>query len=570
MLKVIKTAGVVAAVVLLLHCNQGATAQDLPSAIRLSKSEQFAPAATMFKQLIAQNPADGDNYYYYGLSTMKKYYSDTLNVSFDEKADSARAIFELGIRQDPANPLNLVGLGALDLIRKDMAAARTDFDKALALLPSKANKQIKMAPDRQARVLIHMAEAYVIATVHDTATVFDLLRRAEKLDNKNPQLYIVKGDVYFYLLNDGSKAISNYNQAKALDPQSPEASLRIGQLWLRARQYTTALNYYQEVVKMDSTFGPAYRELGTLLSRAGRPEEAKKNFSKFLELSRNTSARKQYVNTLIELKDYDEAIAQLKEIQKVDTDDNDVNRALAYSYYETQQYEKGLEYIRKFIANAKPDKIRATDYAYYGRLLAKLKMDSLAPEQMMKSYALDTSKADIISEAALCWTKVKKYDQARDLYEKKIGLKKAIPMDYYNLGKVYYSMQEYAKADTNLAIFNEFQPDYIPGFTWRARTKSNLDIKDAKQLNTTGYAVPVYEAILQKTESDTVKYMKDRFEAYDYLAFYHYSQFSLDQKNKEEAQKALEFYTRMTVINPNDEKCAMVKPVIDLLKNKLK
>jgi len=570
MTRVMKNVGISVCLLLFFPFVFKSGAQDLKDAILLSKSEQFAAAASAYKKLIAQNPTDGDIYYHYGISTMKKYYSDTLNVSFGEKADSAKAIFELGVKQDPGNPLNLVGLGALKLIAKDIPGAKAEFDKALALLPSKANKQIKMAPDRQAKTLLHMAEAYVISGIRDTTATFDYLRRAEKLDPKNPLIYIVKGDVYFYLLNDGSKAISNYNMAQALDPQSPEAKLKIGQLWLRARQYTTALNYYQEVVKMDSTFAPAYRELGSLLSRAGRPEEAKKNFSKFLELSRNTSARKQYVNTLIELKDYDEAITQLNEILKVDQEDNDVNRALAYSYYETQQYDKGLEYIKKFIANAQPEKVRALDYAYYGRLLAKLKQDSLAPEQMMKAYTMDTSKVDIISEAALCWTKVKKYENARDLYVLKVGLKKAIPMDYYNLGKVYYSLQDFVNADTNLAIFIAYQPDYIPGYSWRARTKSNLDIKDAKGFNTTGYAVPVYSAIIEKTQSDTVKYMKDRFEAFDYLAFYHYSQFSLDQKNKDEAQQALDFYIRMTVVNPNDEKSAMVKPVIDLLKQKVK
>ncbi len=570
MTRVMKNVGISVCLLLFFPFVFKSGAQDLKDAILLSKSEQFAAAASAYKKLIAQNPTDGDIYYHYGISTMKKYYSDTLNVSFEEKADSAKAIFDLGVKQDPGNPLNLVGLGALKLIAKDIPGAKAEFDKALALLPSKANKQIKMAPDRQAKTLLHMAEAYVISGIRDTTATFDYLRRAEKLDPKNPLIYIVKGDVYFYLLNDGSKAISNYNMAQALDPQSPEAKLKIGQLWLRARQYTTALNYYQEVVKMDSTFAPAYRELGSLLSRAGRPEEAKKNFSKFLELSRNTSARKQYVNTLIELKDYDEAITQLNEILKVDQEDNDVNRALAYSYYETQQYDKGLEYIKKFIANAQPEKVRALDYAYYGRLLAKLKQDSLAPEQMMKAYTMDTSKVDIISEAALCWTKVKKYENARDLYVLKVGLKKAIPMDYYNLGKVYYSLQDFVNADTNLAIFIAYQPDYIPGYSWRARTKSNLDIKDAKGFNTTGYAVPVYSAIIEKTQSDTVKYMKDRFEAFDYLAFYHYSQFSLDQKNKDEAQQALDFYIRMTVVNPNDEKSAMVKPVIDLLKQKVK
>ena len=565
-----KTVSVVVALLLFFPFIGKIQSQGLKDARKLTKNEQFIEASSLFKKLIRQTPSDGDLYYYYGRNFLYKYISDSLNISFPEMADSARALYEQGVKQDPANPLNFVGLAGLNVIAKNNVKAKEEFEKAKSLLPSKANKTIKMEPARQADVMIEMALWYVFANVHDTATVFSLLRAAEKLDKTNPFLYIVKGDAYFYLLNDGSKAIANYNMAQTLDPKSPEAKLRLGQLWLRARQYTTAMNYYQEVVKMDSTFAPAYRELGSLQARAGRQEDAKKSFYKFLELSHNIAARKQFVNTLIELKDYPEAIYQLNEIRKVDQEDNDVNRALAYSYFETQKYDSGLVFIRKFIANAKPEKIRSLDYAYYGRILAKLKQDSLATEQLMKAYDLDTSKVELISEAALCFTKTKKYDKAKETYERRINLKRGVPMDYYNLGKVYYSLQDYVKADTNLAIFNVLQPDYIPGFAWRARTKSNLDLKDPKGFNTTGYAVPVYEGLIEKTQSDTVKYMKERFESFDYLAFYHYSQWSRDQKLKDEAEKALNYYLRMSAVNPNDEKVVVVKPVIELLKQKIK
>ncbi len=570
MSRVTKPIVVVVALMLFFPFLAKTFSQELKDAVKLTKSEQFAKATSKFKELIRLTPGNGDLYFFYGKNFLDKYYSDTLNISFPEMADSAKTVYELGLKMDPANPINFVGLGAIDLINNKLPEAKAEFAKAIALLPSKANKQIKMDPGKQSVVMIEMAESYVTAGVHDTGSVFSLLRSAEKLDPKNPILYIVKGDVYFYLLNDGSKAIANYNMAQTLDPKSPEATLRFGQLWLRARQYTTALKYYQDVVKMDSTFAPAYRELGSLLSRAGRQEEAKKNFYKFLALTRNTAARKQFVNTLIELKDYNEAINQLNEILKVDNTDNDVNRARAYCYFETQQYDKGLPYIKKFIAQARPEKVRPLDYTYYGRLLSKLKQDSLATEQLLKAYSMDTSKAELISEAALCYTRIKKFDKAMEQYERKIKLKKGVPMDYYNLGKVYYSLLDYVKADTNLAIFNKMQADYIPGFTWRARTKSNLDQKDPKGFNTTGLAAPVYEGLLLKTQSDTVKYMKERFESFDYLAFYHYSQYMRDQKLKDEAEKALFYYMRMSAVNPNDEKVAVVKPVIDALKSKVK
>jgi len=545
--------------------------QELKDVIHLTRSEQFNAAEAAFKKLIKQTPNNGDLYYYYGENFIQEYFSDTLNLSWKEMSDSAAAIFETGIKLDPSNPLPLVGMAEIALLNKNKSQAQSYFAKVIPLLPSKANKNIVMAPDKQANVLIRMANAYVRAGIADTAQIFSLLRNAEKLDNKNYELYIVEGDAYIYLLNDGSNAISNYNMAQNLNPKSPMAKLRVGLLWMRARNYKDALIYYQEVVKIDSTFAPAYRELGSLYARAGRQEEAQKNYKKFLSLSAgNTSARKQFVNTLIDLKNYQEAINQLNEILLADTNDNDVNRALAYSYFETGQYDKGLVYSKKFFAKAKPEKIRAQDYSYYGRILAKLKMDTLAPEPLLKAYALDTSKSELLSEAALCWTKAKKYEKAMDLYQKKIDLKEGTGMDFYNLGKVFYSVQQYAKADTNLAIFNRMQPDYLQGIMWRARTKSNLDSTDVKGFRVTGYAKPFYELYLEKTQADSAKYMKDRFECYDYLAYYYYSQFSRDSKLKEDGEKSLMYYNFLIAIYPNDPKAKNFKEAIDALKLKLK
>ncbi|MEI6455014.1 MAG: tetratricopeptide repeat protein [bacterium] len=546
-------------------------AQDLKAAIHLTRSEQFTAAEAAFEKLLKQNPNDGDVYYYYGENFIMEYFSDTLNLSWKEIADSASMKFEAGVKADPANPLPLVGLAEIAFLNKNSQKAQSYFARVMPLMPSKANKSLVMSPEKQATVLIRMANAYVMAKVNDTAQIFSLLRSAEKLDPKNYELYIVKGDTYIYLLNDGSNAISNYNIAQSLNPKSPMAKLRVGLLWLRARNYNFALTNYQEVVKIDSMFAPAYRELGSLYARAGRQEEAQKNYKKFLALSAgNTSARKQFVNTLIDLRNYQEAINQLNEILLADTTDNDINRALAYSYFETGQYDKGLYYSRKFLTKAKPEKIRQQDYSYYGRILAKMKMDTLAPEPLLKAYSMDTSKSELLSEAALCWTKAKKYEKAMELYQRKIDMNKGTAMDYYNLGKVYYSVQQFAKADTNLAIFNKMQPDYLQGVMWRARTKSNLDSTDTKGFRVTGYAKPFYEAYLEKTQSDSLKYMKDRFECYDYLAYYYYSQFSRDSKLKEDGQKSMEYYNLLIGIYPNDPKAKNFKEAIDALKMKLK
>jgi tetratricopeptide (TPR) repeat protein len=561
----VKKPGILLGLLLFFTCSLDIASQDLASAIKLTRSEQFSFAERQFNVLLQKNPNDGEVYFYFADNYLKRYFADSTIIPFKEMADSATLLFQRGVQAEPTNPINFVGLGEIALLTGDYLKGKEYFTKAISLLPSKQNKTIIMAPEKQAVIYIKIADAYVKANDNDTAQVFDYLRKAEKLDSRNFELYLVKGDAYILFLNDGSKAISNYNMAASLNPESSTAKLRIGQLWMKARQYQMALNYYQDVVKIDSTFAPAYRELGFLLAKAGRPEDAKKNFKKFLELSAgNIGSRLQYINTLMELQDYGEAVNEVLTVLASDRSNNDLNRALAYSYFETGQYDKGLKAIQDFISNSPDTKRRALDYAYYGRLLAKTKNDSLAPKMLMMAYEMDTSRSDLISEAALSYNKIKNYPKAADLYNLKITLNKATPMDYYNLGKTYYNLQDFKMADSMLAIFNEQQPTYVQGFVWRARASSKLD-PDSKA----GTAKPVYEAILEKTSADTLKYQKERIEALYYLTFYYFQVYS-DTKVKEEGLKAMEYGERIVAIDPNDENAVKSKQIIDILKKNIK
>jgi len=523
-------------------------AQDLQAAFKLTRAERFEDANAAFKSLLQKTPNDGDVYYYYGDNYLQEYYSDTTNNSFKELSDPAKVLFAKGIEVDPANPLNYIGTGQIALMQKDMPKAQQNFAKAMSLLPSKANKGLIMAPDKHATVYIKLANAYIKAGIYDTGIVFNALRTAEKLDSKNYDLYIVKGDAYIFMLNDGSRAITNYNMAQSLNPKSPFAQLRIGQLWMRARNYKDALTIYQAVVKIDSTFAPAYKELGYLLSRANRNDEAEQNYKKFLRLSGgNTTARIQYVNTLIDLKNYIEAINQINEVLKTDTSNNDLNRALAYSYYETGQYDKGLIYSKKFFRRVKPDKIRATDYSYLGRLYSKAKQDSLAHDNLLKAYQMDTSHPELISEAAMSMIRLKKYDKAIDDFKYKMSLKKAIPNDYYNLGKVYYNTKSWGKVDTTLMYYSTLMPDHVQGYLWRARALVNID-----STSKLGLARPVYEIMVEKAKTDSVKNSKELMEAYSYLAYYNLVQFK-DTKDQQYGLKSIEYCNKVLAIVPPDQ-----------------
>lgn len=536
--------------------------QNLEDAIKLTRSEQFNAAEELFSSILTANPSDGDVYFYYGDNYLKRYFADTLNSSLQEMIDKAKPLFTRGVQQEPANPINYAGLAEVSLLLKNPTEAQKYLDKAYSLLPTRKNK-ISMTPERQAHTLIKMADAFVMAEVKDTAQIFTYLREAEKVNPKDIDLYLVRGDAYIYLLNDGSNAIANYNIVQNLKPNSSMANLRIGQLWMRAKQYQMALNYYEQGVQIDSTFAPAYRELGFLLSKAGRYTEAKKMFRKFLELSAgNIPARLQFINTLMELQDYPEALTEITAVMAMDSTIIDLYRARAYALYENEEYAKGLLAIQKFFERSPKDKIRPADFTYYGRLFSKNDMDSLAAIVLYDAWELDTAKIELLSEVAMSYIKYKDYDNAIRIYSLKDSINTANVLDVYNWAKAYYNIKDYENAAIMFERFCEAQPTYVPGFTWWARTLFNLDPESDE-----GLAKPVYEQILEITMEDTVKYKKERLEAYYYLAYYFYHQYVLDKKNIDLARESMKFNKDVLAIDVENEKA---KQMIEALKRVIK
>jgi tetratricopeptide (TPR) repeat protein len=205
-----------------------------------------------------------------------------------------------------------------------------------------------------------------------------------------------------------------------------------------------------------------------------------------------------------------------------------------------------LLYSKKFFRRADPAKVRATDFAYLGRLLAKSKQDSLAHEMLVKAFNIDTSRSELLSEAAMSLIKTKKYDKAIDIYNLKISLKKAVPNDYYNLGKVYYNTKYWGKVDTTLAYYSTLMPDHVQGYLWRARALVNIDTTSKL-----GLAKPVYETMIEKARVDSVKNAKELMEAYSYLAYFNLVQFK-DTKDQQYGLKSIEYCNKVLAIVPPD------------------
>ena len=582
-------------------CNN-TMAQDIDAATLLTRSEQYDKAAEMFKQLIQKEPGNSRYFFFYGENTLQEYFADTISNSLTVATKDAKDIYNKGVSANPNEPLNYVGLAKVAFYLDDNKTADGMRAKAKSfLLPYKNIKKIVPPAKDYAFTLAKLAESYITADNKvDTGLALPLIREAINIDSKSRDIYLIAGDI-FNIKNDGSNAIKYYNLAQEYDPKSPTASMKIGSIYVKARNLTVAIPRFEEAIALNADYAPAYRELGAMYTLAGRNDKAKENFKKYLELTKgNIPAKIIYVKALFYTGEYDEVIKNVEEIFAVDKSKSYMNRIAGYSCFEKKDadYNKALSYMEALFKTVSPDRIIKKDYLYMAKILLKknqnypimvrdndrLKVQlereknrytgANAAEKIKMKPNLDTlinrtaridkqiTRADVevdrafgeyakaltydpedktlLNEIANSYYNYKRYDAAAKTWAKLIALGKNEPKDYMQLGRWYYNGEKYKTADSVFSIVIKMDPGYLEAYVYTARTYSKMEA-DTK----VGLARPKFEAVIEKAGLDSVKYGRELMEAYGYLGD-HYTQ-------NENFTRAKYYYNRMISLDPNNK-----------------
>ncbi len=505
--------------------------QTLKDAIKLTESEQFESAAKVYKSLLEKEPANGELYFYYG----ENYFNN-------ENLDSALIMYNKGIEVNATQPLNYAGLGKVQWYRGNTQEAKSNFFRAESFATTEKSVAKTLVPI----VFMKIAEPYIKAPLKNFDEAFRLLNRAQKLDSKNPEVYLLLGDTHVERNNptDGSEAVKFYDKAFELDKKSPKSILRKGQLYGRSRNYNEAFKFYKEAGNVDSTFAPAYREKGDLYFRAGQFDKALAQYKRYLELNTNTSAKLRVINSLFLGKKYKEAIEKVQEMQRVDSARTYLYRVLTVSYFETADIPNAQLNSNKFFLKEKDSKnIISMDYEYLGKIYGKSGNDSLAILNLEKAYQLDSTKAELLGDLGMACMKAKKNDKAVTYMERLSKKKPTLSStEVFNLGRAYYFNSNYDKADTTFGQLIVMQPNLYNGYQWRAKTRRLMDPKDEKWL-----AVPYAEKFFEKLKpEDNAKIKKDdMIYLAKYLGFYYNSQKDL--------AKAKIYWEKVKELDPNDK-----------------
>jgi len=208
--------------------------------------------------------------------------------------------------------------------------------------------------------------------------------------------------------------------------------------------------------------------------------------------------------------------------------------------------------MTKFFDNTVGSKIRTLDFVYYGKLLAKNNKDSLAGAILMKAFQMDTTQTELLNQAISAYLKLKNYTMASEIVIRKIMIKKDVANNYYILGKLYYNLHEWHKADSVFSINISLNPSNTKGYLWKAWSLVNQD-PDSKEV----LAKIAFENLIDKAKSDSIKNNQELKQAYSYLAYYYFLQY-VKTKSQTDAITSKGYCEKVLGIESTDEKAKTI------------
>ncbi len=162
---------IAAGIALTIFTSVSVNAQTLADGIRLTENEQYTAAKAVFKKLVAAEPTNGDNFFYFGDLLLKM-----------EDPDSALIVFKKGVDIEPSNPLTHVGYGRALAYSGKVEEGLKELSQADALITAQSGKKGTLTPQKQAVILCELAETYTFMPTPNFDKAIDYTNRAEKQD----------------------------------------------------------------------------------------------------------------------------------------------------------------------------------------------------------------------------------------------------------------------------------------------------------------------------------------------------------------------------------------------------
>jgi tetratricopeptide (TPR) repeat protein len=525
--------------------------------------KQYKSARNCFQQHLKSQPGDVEAMLGLGNSLL------ALN-----EVDSAKMAFQKNLTVNSQNPFALAGMGIVFLLKNDRVNETTFFERA--------RRVDKNNPD----IYGVIAEGCISFSRQDTASALIYLRQGLDLFPKNAKLHLAMGRLEALKGSYGS-AINAYSRANFFAPLSAIAYRETGIIQLHSHAYQDALHSLNKSIAIQPDQILGYKYLGDLYYSTGKYAEAENAYLTYLERAEvTTDDEERFAITLFFNKKYKEAETLLERVMTESGGESVLLRIRGYIASETGEVQNGLILMNRFFQHHDPQRVIASDFGYYARLLQMSGKELLAIDNLRKAIALDPNNRDYLEELAKLASKNRMHPEAAACYTKLMGMGADRSIYSFLLGKELYfegeiwrekydslmskdkafktpftdsivvrneMMVNYLKADSAFTIVSRLNAAYAGGYIWKGRIQSILD-PEAKS----AAAKENYQKALELLEKgDAAKNQKSIIECYKYLGSYYFlgyeRYFQTDKKLSGEMRNlCIEYFSNIKRLDPTD------------------
>lgn len=316
---------------------------------------------------------------------------------------------------------------------------------------------------------------------------------ARELDDKNSQVYIGLGDLYFAkkvfeLAKDNYEAALT-NDGKQLSVKSIlNAKIKLASSYyklgnmemdqqLSNEYFRRSLNTWNEITKADPKNATAFYEQGKIFFLASKFLEAGASFNRYALLRPEGWLGRWYAGQAwYNAKRYDSAAIHLELVRtKIDSITGKANAMLAHAYFETKKFQESIALYRSLPG------LNQTDYERMGYAAFFSKDTVTAVDAFYKSINGVEKKCNTAFRFANLLQSMKRYDEAISVFKKRITDcedSNSVKARFF-IGSCYFLAQKYDSALISLKEYLALDGVSISGRVYIGNTFNAMKKSDS-------------------------------------------------------------------------------------------
>jgi tetratricopeptide (TPR) repeat protein len=219
----------------------------------------------------------------------------------------------------------------------------------------------------------------------------------------------------------------------------------LGRVLVEQKAWPRAVQVYRDAIAANPAYEQAYLGLGAALESQGDQVQALAVYKKVLrEINRgNRDVRQRLVRLLLAEKDYDQALAVLREVTVEFPDDVEAQLRIGLIYGELKDYPKAITQINK-VLSFRPKELRVRDHLAY--LYEEMKDYDQAIREYQTIIRTDDQYSDGYLHLGYLLYRLKRGEEALPYFRRVVVLNPKMSEAFLMLGLTHLQMVRYEEA----------------------------------------------------------------------------------------------------------------------------